>query len=256
MESIQNQWEKRSKKYGSRIEGVLLKSFPRPVNEYLDQWMWEQVKNSIRRPAEKLKAKKVLDLGCGYGRLSKKILEEFSEARVCGIDISKTYVEIFNKNLFPRGKAVVGNIRKLPFKSESFDLVMAATALMYLTKKGDQKKAMDEIARVLKPEGKFIIVERNPTGYKIATLGGLIEKLRGKEKKEINAVGFSKDDMKSLAGEAGLKLEDARGIPAWTLLLPLMFIFPSLVKLASATDKVFARLLTPSMYIAHSGRKK
>ena len=33
-------WEMRSRIYGTKIEGVLPKSFPRVVNSYLDKWMY------------------------------------------------------------------------------------------------------------------------------------------------------------------------------------------------------------------------
>lgn len=135
MKIIREFWEERSQEYGSKIEGVLPKSLPRPVNEYLHNWMLEQIKRVVEGREEA----KILDLGCGYGRLSKEILDEFPKSRTFGIDVAQTYVNLYNQRLSPRGRAVKGDIRKLPFKDSSFDVVFMVATLMYLTKKPNKK---------------------------------------------------------------------------------------------------------------------
>lgn len=257
-ESISDLWEKRSQIYETRIEGVLPKSFPPAVNGYLHRWMFRQVERVI--PQENAK---VLDLGCGYGRLSEEILKDFPKSLTFGIDISDTYVSLYNKNLSPRGKASRGDIRKLQFSNASFEVVFMVTTLMYITNKKEQEKAMKEIFRVLKPGGKFVIIERNPKGYGLITLGGFINKLRGNKFREITAVSFDKDYMKALISKSGGKIEITEGIPIWTLSLPLLIILSKLkininiiLKLVSILDKVLKQLLTPSLYIVYTGISK
>lgn len=258
--SIKTDWEKRSQKYGGALEGVLPKSFPKPANEYLNKWMYEQIKPQLTNE----KPQVLLDLGCGYGRLAEKVLKDFPKAKVNGIDLSSNYVSIFNKKLNPRGVAKSGSITKLPYASLSIDVVYMVTTFMYLTNEDDRKKAIREIFRVLRPGGRFVFIERNKIGYFLITLGGLIEKIRGKKNKEIESVSFSRKEITDLIDESGGVVEQLAGIPFWTLSLPKLFLLAkvnnSLVKLfmrvIAPIDKLFSWFLTPSMYISYIGIKK
>lgn len=261
-------WEKRSKIYGTKITGVLPKSFPLPVNDYLHHWMFEQIERLI----PKKKNLTILDLGCGYGRLSQEVLQKFPDVKTVGIDISPTYVELYNKNLLPRGRAVLGDVRKLPFPDQEFDLVFMVTTLMYVTAKFDQKIVLKEIFRVLKAEGKFVFIERNPIGARIVTGGGLVTKLRGKKHQEIPSTSFSYNYLSGLIKASGGKINKFSGIPVFTLLLPILIITSlinnflsqrvklglsqKLISLVWLLDQKLNTLLTPSLYISYSGIKK
>lgn len=253
-------WEERSRKYGTKPEGVLPKSLPAPVNDYLNNWMFEQIRWSMKT----FKKAVVLDLGCGYGRLSKQILDEFKNLSIVGIDVSQTYVDLYNKNLSPRGRAIRGDIRNLPFKDSFFNVVFMVTTLMYIIKKPDQEKVCDEIFRVLKPGGRFVIIERNPIGQNIITFGGLISKIRGRKHKEIPAASFRKDYLTGLIKKSGGFVIQTRGIPAWTLLLPLSIIIFTMSQnlarkflgLVESLDNLLSWFLTPSLYISYTGTKK
>src|SRR5579859_3573105 len=100
-------WDKRSSDYGEKIEGVLFKSFPLTFNRYLHEWMVGYILGEINK---KNKTHNILDLGSGYGRIASEIIKYSKKNRVFGIDISKTYVFLFNKRLKPYGKAFVGDI--------------------------------------------------------------------------------------------------------------------------------------------------
>lgn len=247
-------WEERSRVYNDRIEGVLIKSFPKAVNNYLHRWMLDQIKKLI--PDTEVK---ILDLGCGYGRLSEPILKEFPKTKIYGLDISSRYVQLYNRKLAPRGKAIRGDLRALPFKDNSFDLVIVAVSLMYLTKKSDQEKAIREILRVLKKKGKFILIERNSLAFSLISLGGVVTLLRGS--REITSVSFSKQYLSNLVKENGGTVTNYRGLPIWSLTLPLSLllgklngnfldkIFPLVWKL----DIFFGSFSPPSLYIAYIG---
>lgn len=259
MNTVVKLWEKRSKIYGKQIEGVLPKSFPPAVNEYLDDFMFNEVCSAVKN--QKIK---VLDLGCGYGRLSKRLLNIFPKIKIFGIDISGTYVELYNKELSPGANAKVGDIKDIPFESNTFDIVFMVTALMYIQKKEDQKKCVNEIFRVLKKAGKFVIIERNEAGYNWLNLWGLVSKIRGKEKSEIPGVSFTKRDLEDLISKQGGKLTSTHGIPVWSTFvhsLIILSLFNSslgkfLLQIILRFDKKLNWLLTPSLYIAYIGQKK
>lgn len=84
--------------------------------------------------------KKVVDIGCGYGR-NKSLVES-----VGGEWIG---VEPFEGG----SHTVIGNAEDLPFEDESFDVVIMDAVLEHIP---DVGKAFSEVARVLKPGGLFI----------------------------------------------------------------------------------------------------
>lgn len=258
IKKINSLWEERSKKYKTDPRGVLPKFLTPALLKYLDDWMYHQVKSVL---AKKRKLR-VLDLGCGYGRLASKIVKDYPGSYVSGVDISQEYVDLFNQELKENGNAIRADIKKLPFVDSSFDVIIAVTTLMYMVNERDQIKAMKEIFRLLKKDGRFVIIERNPTGHSLITLGGLLTALRGQENREIESVGFTPQEMKSLISTFGGSLQAVCGMPFWTLLLPLEFILSYIpfsekfFRAVETLDKVFDFLLTPSLYISYIGGRQ
>lgn len=98
----------------------------------------------------------VLEIGCGEGRVTRS-LAKLSDAAF-GIDTSPTLlrdaVEADEKASYVLGDATV-----LPFRSESFDTVVAYNSLMDLN---DMHEGVAEAARVLKQNGHFCICVLHP----------------------------------------------------------------------------------------------
>ncbi len=101
------------------------------------------------------KALEILDAGCGTGLLAKR-LQKFGD--VTGVDISPKAILYSKKRGINVKKA---SINKLPFNSKIFDIVVSMDVLYH--KKVDDKKALAEMYRVLKPGGIIILrVPANP----------------------------------------------------------------------------------------------
>ena len=98
---------------------------------------------------------KILDLGSGVGRntiyLAKEDYSAFGvEATASGIEVSKKRREIEGINaIFKKG-----NLTKIPFSEEYFDAVVDIQAIQHNTCE-EIKKILQEIKRVLKPNGMF-----------------------------------------------------------------------------------------------------
>lgn len=102
-----------------------------------------------------LKNKKVLDVGAGTGRIS---LELFSlGAQVTALDVSEKILEVL-KRKNKKIATVVGEAENLPFENESFDLVVSAFLIVHLK---DPARFFDEVYRVLKPGGIFLVTNIN-----------------------------------------------------------------------------------------------
>lgn len=104
--------------------------------------------------------KKALDIGCGPGVMVDELLEK--GYRINCVDASPEMINLTNKKYGSddRIEASVGNVYKLDFPDNCFDLVTAMGLLEYLD---DQEKAMKEINRVTKKDGIIIITFPNKT---------------------------------------------------------------------------------------------
>lgn len=97
----------------------------------------------------------VLDVGCGTGRMVEN-LKKFG-AKVTGVDVSEKMLAIAKKR-FSTSEFVLGDIEDLPFEDESFDMVVATFVIVHLAA---LQRAFDEVYRVLKPGGVFLLSNIN-----------------------------------------------------------------------------------------------
>lgn len=95
------------------------------------------------------KPERVLDVGCGLGEFAERMTRELG-ASVIAIDISARMVELTKAR---RITAYVGDAEALTFPDSSFDCVVANWVFQYIP---DPRRAMAEIARVLRPGGRLV----------------------------------------------------------------------------------------------------
>ncbi len=123
--------------------------------------------NSVVKTTRPLNIDSVLDVGCGEGftlaRLQKEKIGESFE----GIEYDEGAIEL-GKKLYPRLEIKKGDIYKLPFKSNSFDLVVCTEVLEHLD---NPRKAYKELIRVSK---KYILLSvPNEPFFTIQRIGRL-----------------------------------------------------------------------------------
>lgn len=102
-----------------------------------------------------LAGKKVLDVGAGTGRLSLPLANR--GAQVMALDVSPKMLELVKKKN-SKITTVVGDAESLPFADGSFDIVTAAFLIVHLK---DPIRFFDEVYRVLKDGGKFLVTNIN-----------------------------------------------------------------------------------------------
>lgn len=101
------------------------------------------------------KDSKILDLGCGLGRITGAIGPYCSF--VIGIDIS--YKSLLHaKQFYPESPFLRSNIDQIPLKNKSFDLITAVTSLEHCYNKHG---ALAQIGELLKNNGQVYIEVRN-----------------------------------------------------------------------------------------------
>jgi demethylmenaquinone methyltransferase/2-methoxy-6-polyprenyl-1,4-benzoquinol methylase len=103
---------------------------------------------------------RVLDIAGGTGDLSRAFARKVGETgMVVHTDINEAMLRQGRDRLLNEGLVLPTNLcdaEKLPYKSESFDLVSVAFGLRNMTHK-DQ--ALAEMCRVLKPGGRLLVLE-------------------------------------------------------------------------------------------------
>lgn len=122
---------------------------------------------------ENVEIKRFLEIGCGAGQDVLPFLER-TNAFCVGIDIADSLGEvtkpIFSSDANARRVAFARtNGAKLPFADKSFDVVSCQVALPYM----NNRQTIQEVARVLRPGGVFLLKIHAPAFYFGMVLGRL-----------------------------------------------------------------------------------
>lgn len=131
---------------------------------------------------------KILDAGCGTGLLGKKLQ---ALGNVQGIDISPEALKFAKK----RGlKVKLASVNKLPFKNNTFDLLVSLDVIYH--RQVDDKKALREFYRVLKPGG--ILILRVPANKWLTSSHDRAVHTRQRYSKQELAAKLNKAEFKTL----------------------------------------------------------
>lgn len=102
----------------------------------------------------------LLEIGCGKGTTTKEIIKKFPNVKITAIDYDdyqiKNAKQKFPRSLSKQVHFEQGDATKLRFKDESFYFVLELNTFHHIE---NYEKGMEEAYRVLKRNGKFIIMD-------------------------------------------------------------------------------------------------
>lgn len=172
-----------------------------------DVWCFENMKFC--------KNDKVLELGCGNGKLWLKNKEKIKKnLNIILSDFSKSMIKSAKNNLKQINmdfeyKEI--NAEKIPYKDETFDVIIAEHMIYFVS---NIEKALKEIKRVLKPNGKlYITTNSKNTMYELNELcerfapnsglsnNGLSERFNLEEGEKLLKKYFNNVNLKVLEGK-------------------------------------------------------
>lgn len=105
-----------------------------------------------------LGARRVLDIGTGEGQLARLAARDNPAATVVGID--PTWAQVTTARAKAGGPAYArAEAAALPFPDRSFDTVVACLVFEHIT---DVDRALAEVGRILRPEGRFLFFLNHP----------------------------------------------------------------------------------------------
>jgi ubiquinone/menaquinone biosynthesis C-methylase UbiE len=109
---------------------------------------------------------KVLDLGCGNGRLFFSYLKDF-KVEYYGVDNSEKLIEIARKRIFNFQFSIfnkfsmpnfqIGEMTELPYQDNQFDVIICIATFHHLPTKNLRLKTLSEVYRILTPGGYLLM---------------------------------------------------------------------------------------------------
>ncbi len=160
------------------------------IKTYIDTTPEEITNQQVSFLIKKLKPiskKKILDLGCGYGRHSLMLAK--SGCSVTGLDYSKHFLKIAKENAKKEkigANFIFGDMRKLPFKNEFDAVICMFTSFGYFYNHKDHDDTIKGIVKALKNNSLLILDLNNPA----RRLEGIIKK--GKLNKKTGVLSSKK----------------------------------------------------------------
>ncbi|KKU86817.1 MAG: hypothetical protein A2667_02680 [Candidatus Wildermuthbacteria bacterium RIFCSPHIGHO2_01_FULL_47_27] len=193
----------------------------------------EEFSRTRRAPWEEIKfladdylsvGDKVLDIGCGNGRLLEFLLK--ITADYTGIDNSEKLIEVARKK-YPAAKFQTADGLKLPFPDNYFDIIYSIAVLHHIPSKELRLRFCEEAKRVLRHGGLMIL-----TVWKFHQLNDFARLLKYAALKLIGCSQldfgdiwepwgrkteryyhwFSQNELKNLVSGAGLKIRRIGGV--------------------------------------------
>ena len=164
------------------------------LNRVISFGIDQKWRKKVVKLVDSISPESILDIATGTGDLAIMFAENTTAKKIVGLDISEGMLnvgreKVKDKNLDNRIEMVIGDSEKLPFKDNSFDAITVSFGVRNFE---TLETGLSEILRVLKPQGKFVILETSvPTkfpfkqGYLFHSniLLPLIGKLFSKDKK-------------------------------------------------------------------------
>jgi SAM-dependent methyltransferase len=178
---------------------------------------------------------RVLDMGCGIGRMALPLTEYLEEGSYAGFDVGRemtrwcsrhitprhpnfefSWVPVYNGKYNPFG-TIPGMEFRFPFESDTFDFAFATSLFTHLMR-DDVRHYLAEAARVLKPDatGLFTFFLLTPEAEREIEAGRalpFVHAIEGGERvidprRPEEAIAFPKADVLAMLAEAGLAVEE------------------------------------------------
>jgi arsenite methyltransferase len=142
--------------------------------------MWEGIVDRLNFDG----GEQVLDMGCGRGAVLIAVARRLTTGKVTGVDLWRSIDQSGNSvdatlaNARAEGVAdrvvlETGDMRKLPFADNTFDVIVSSLAIHNIPAPADRAAAITEAIRVLKPGGRLAIADIRTTALYARTLESL-----------------------------------------------------------------------------------
>jgi len=133
-------------------------------NKLFSYWLYSMQKHAIKQILRDKKSTssslKILDIGCGTGQLMSHLAKQLSNAKLYGIDLTEAMINNAKQKLKQYKNVILNqaSVENIPHKDKLFDYVLTTEAFHHFP---EPEKALLEMKRVLKNNGKIILIDIN-----------------------------------------------------------------------------------------------
>lgn len=119
----------------------------------------------------------ILDVGCGTGEAARYLTNHSFQGRLVGVDPSPEMIRLAQAKMkeVKNVEFLQAEAESLPFENDSFDVVVSTFSMHHWW---NPPAAIREIRRVLKPGGKFVLVDLQ-SGTALGRIAVYFERLLG-----------------------------------------------------------------------------
>jgi ubiquinone/menaquinone biosynthesis C-methylase UbiE len=147
---------------------------------------------------------RILDVGCGTGRALAQVARALPGHRYFGVDLSPYYLAVARERLSGVSALTLAaeNAEDLPFRDGWFDVVTSVYLFHELPRRA-RRKAMTEMARVLRPGG-LLVIEDSAQLAEASDLAFFLNRFAA-DMHEPFYRDYVRDDLEGLVAEAALE---------------------------------------------------
>lgn len=173
------------------------------VKKNLFQKFWHGEKIiTAKKIIKTLKFSKCLDVGCASGYMLSEIAKAFPKSKYFGIDVYDRAIS-YAKKTYPKIEFKVAASEKIPYKNESFDLIICYETIEHVE---NPLKTLQEARRVLKKDGNFILA-MDSGNLLFRTVWFIWENTTGKVWQGAHLNPFHHDELENLIKKSGFKIK-------------------------------------------------
>ena len=147
----------------------MISAFNRAAPQYeAEARLQQEIANRLieRLQTLPLKPQRIVDLGCGTGKLTRQLQKQYPKADILALDIATNMLQTARQQAprwFSHQYFCCADAHRLPLADNSVDLLVSNLMLQWC---GDYKQVFAEFARVLKPEGRLLFSTFGPDTLK------------------------------------------------------------------------------------------
>lgn len=178
--------------------------YQKGVAHNLFQKLWHTQKISLaKKLLSQIKFANCLDVGCASGYMISEVSKTFPKAEYFGIDIYDKAIE-YAKKIYPHIEFKVASASKLPFRDNSFDLILFYETIEHVQ---NPKECLSEIKRVLKRDGTLILT-MDSGSWLFRLVWFIWENSKGNIWKGAHLHPFHHRELEQLIKDAGFKIKN------------------------------------------------
>ncbi len=203
----------------------------------------------------------LLDYGSGYGRVAKYILPDMPLGGYIGLDSSYNMLQLF-KERYDRSEAeqktpvlfLNADIHSIPLQPQSVDKVIVCAVFLH-NHKSIVTNAMEQLTRVVKPDGTVLVYSSFPNAWTVMGLQGhmyqMLLNLLGRPFKNGPVRYYSRNEIKKLFAdfsEVEIVAEGFTIVPKSIIILPGIIDKVWRLVVANPLNKLLSVIIPKSLH--------